>query len=77
MFYKKYEFIWSKTDKYTFLKQAFIDKNRTVYCLVVVVDGGAVRGLLQSFQDLTADDMDKAVNEYLESGRVLINFDYA
>ena len=77
MFYKVDEYIYSKHDKYTFKEQHIIDGGRLVYCLVAV-SGDIVHGLLQSaFENLTADEIDLAIKEYLKNRKRLVNFEYS
>ena len=76
MFYKINEYIYLKKDKYTFKKEIILDNGRKVYCLTAV-NGDDVHGLLQSFEFISKDAADEAINAYLESKRRLVNFEYA
>ena len=76
MFYKLDEYIYLKTDKYTFKEQIILDNNRRVYCLVAV-NGDVVDGLLESFDFITQDEADEVISEYLKNRRRLINFEYS
>ena len=76
MIYKLDEYVYLVKDKYTFKEQTILDNNRLVYCLVAI-SGGVVHGLLQSFENLTKDEEDEAINNYLKNRRRLISFEYA
>ena len=72
MFYKVNDFVYLKTNKYTFKEQTFLDNKKLIYCLVAVEDG-VVHGLLQSFfYRPTIDEKDEAIKEFLKDGRRLI-----
>ena len=76
MFYKLDEYVYLIKDKYTFKEVLILDNNRLVRCLVAV-NGDVVHGLLQSFDKLSKDEEDKAISDYLNNRRRLINYDYA
>ena len=76
MFYKLDEYVYLVKDKYTFKEVLILDNNRLVHCLVAV-NGDTVHGLLQSFDNLSTDEEDKAISDYLRNRRRLINYDYA
>ena len=76
MFYKVDEYIYLKKDKYTFKEEIILDNGRRVYCLTAI-SGDVVHGLLQSFNFISQDAAEEAINAYLENKRRLVNFEYA
>ena len=78
MFYKVNEFVYFKKDNYTFKEELISDSNyrKPIHCFVVV-SGNVTHGLLEGYDELTIDDMDQAVKDYLRCGRRLVNFEYA
>ena len=76
MIWKLNEYVYFKKDKYTFKVQIILDGYLKVYCLVAI-NGDVVHCLLQSLENLTKDEKDEAIKQYLKNERRLISFEYA